>query len=210
MVSKKYRLTLARLLKLYKEVDTDKGILVAEAENLEVGTEVFIDGAEGLVPAPDDVYVDESNKISYKVEGGTIVSIEDINDEVIEENTNTETEDGTEVDNGNMATETEPENKGANETVEDNTEPENAGANEPEEDEKMARLEEENEALKAKVAELEATVSDLEDQIADYKKKEEEVTLSVDEKEKNTSNKFERTNAMAEALKAVKKLEGLK
>lgn len=210
MVSKKYRLTLARLLKLYKEVDTDKGILIAEAENLEVGTEIFIDGEEGLVPAPDDVYVDESNKISYKVEGGTIVSIEDINDEVIEENTNTETEDGTKTDDGNMATETEPENEGANETVEDNTEPENAGANEPEEDDKMAKLEEENTALKAKVAELEATVSDLEDQIADYKKKEEEVSLSADEKEKNTSKNFQRTNAMAEALKAVKKLEGLK
>jgi predicted RNase H-like nuclease (RuvC/YqgF family) len=206
MVSKKYRLTLARLLKLYKEVDTDKGTLIAEAESLEVGTEVFIDGEEGLVPAPDGVYVDESNKISYKVEGGTIVSIEDINDEVIEENTNTETEDGTKTVNDNMATETEPENKGGNETVEDNTEPENK----PEKDEKMARLEEENEALKAKVAELEATVSDLEDQIADYKKKEEEVSLSVDEKEKNTSNKFDRTNAMAEALKAVKKLEALK
>ena len=206
MVSKKYRLTLARLLKLYKEVDTDKGILIAEAENLEVGTEVFIDGEEGLVPASDDVYVDESNKISYKVEGGTIVSIEDINDEVIEENTNTETEDGTETVNDNMATETEPENEGANETVEDNTESENK----PEEDNKMSKLEEENEALKAKVAELEATVSDLEDQVADYKKKEEEVSLSIEEKEKNNSNKFDRTNAMTEALKAVKKLEALK
>lgn len=205
MVSKKYRLTLARLLKLYKEVDTDKGILIAEAENLEVGTEVFIDSEEGLVPAPDGVYVDESNKISYKTEGGTVVSIEDINDEVIE-NTNTETEDGTKTVNDNMATETEPENKGGNETVEDNTEPENK----PEEDDKMAKLEEENTALKAKVAELEATVSDLEDQVADYKKKEEEVSLSIDEKEKNSSNKFERTNAMTEALKAVKKLEALK
>ena len=205
MVSKKYRLTLARLLKLYKEVDTDKGTLIAEAENLEVGTEVFIDGEEGLVPASDDVYVDESNKISYKVEAGTIVLIEDINDEVIE-NTNTETEDGTKTDDDNMATETEPENKGGNETVEDNTEPENK----PEEDNKMAELEEENTALKAKIAELEATVSDLEDQIADYKKKEEEVSLSIDEKEKNSSNKFDRTNAMTEALKAVKKLEALK
>ena len=205
MVSKKYRLTLARLLKLYKEVDTDKGTLIAEAENLEAGTEVFIDGEEGLVPASDDVYVDESNKISYKVEGGTIVLIEDINDEVIE-NTNTETEDGTKTDDDNMATETEPENKGGNETVEDNTEPENK----PEEDNKMAELEEENTALKAKIAELEATVSDLEDQIADYKKKEEEVSLSIDEKEKNSSNKFDRTNAMTEALKAVKKLEALK
>ena len=205
MVSKKYRLTLARLLKLYKEVDTDKGTLIAEAESLEVGTEVFIDSDEGLVPALDGVYVDESNKISYKVEGGTIVLIEDINDEVIE-NTNTEIEDGTETVNDNMATETEPENKGGNETVEDNTEPENK----PEEDNKMAELEEENTALKAKIAELEATVSDLEDQIADYKKKEEEVSLSIDEKEKNSSNKFDRTNAMTEALKAVKKLEALK
>ena len=206
MVSKKYRLTLARLLKLYKEVDTDKGTLIAEAENLEVGTEVFIDSEEGLVPASDGVYVDESNKISYKVEGGTIVSIEDINDEVIEENTNTETEDGTKTDDGNMEAETKPENEGANETVEDNTESENK----PEEDEKMARLEEENTALKAKIAELEATVSDLEDQIADYKKKEEEIAISVDEKERNSSKNFDRTNAMTEALKAVKKLEALK
>ena len=204
MISRLYRLKLAKLLKLYKEVDTDKGTLVAEAENIEIGTEVFIDGSEGLVPAPDDVYIDEINKISYKTEGGTVVLIEDINDEVIE-NTNTETENGTETVNDNMETETKPENEGGNETVEDNTEPENK----PEEDDKMAKLEEENTALKAKVAELEATVSDLEDQIADYKKKEEEVSLSIDEKEKNSSNKFDRTNAMTEALKAEKKLEAL-
>lgn len=179
MISKKYRLALAKMLKLYKEISTEQGNLVAEAEEIVVGTEVFVDGEEGMIPAQDGEYIDTVNNLIYVVVGGTVTEIKEKEKENtlegnLEDNqekgsdngeeNNTGTQDGTGDDNGSQ--------NGAGDTgkVEDNAE--------------MDALKGENEALKAKVAELEATVSDLEDQIAAYKAKEEETAPSAEDAEK--------------------------
>lgn len=74
MVKKQYRLALARLLKLYKEVETDKAVLVAEADDMEIGVEVFITTEDGdVIPAPDGEY--KTDDIIYTVVGGTITAV---------------------------------------------------------------------------------------------------------------------------------------
>lgn len=74
MVKKQYRLALARLLKLYKEVETDKAVLVAEADDMEIGVEVFITTEDGdVIPAPDGEY--KTDNIVYTVVGGTITAV---------------------------------------------------------------------------------------------------------------------------------------
>ena len=58
------------------EVTTKEGIvLITDSDDMEVGLEVFVDGDEGLTPAPDGEYtVDESIVV---VEGGKIVEIKE-------------------------------------------------------------------------------------------------------------------------------------
>ena len=70
----------ANLFKLKKallsleEVTTEEGIvLITDDETLEVGMEVFVDGTEGLEPAPDGEYTVGESIVT--VEGGKIVSI---------------------------------------------------------------------------------------------------------------------------------------
>ena len=56
------------------EVTTKEGIvLITDSDDLEVGLEVFVDGDEGLIPAPDGEYT--VNESIVVVEGGKIVSI---------------------------------------------------------------------------------------------------------------------------------------
>ena len=69
----------ANLFKLKKallsleEIPTKEGVVLINAGDIEVGLEVFVDGDEGLTPAPDGEYtVDESIVV---VEGGKIVEI---------------------------------------------------------------------------------------------------------------------------------------
>ena len=56
------------------EVTTKEGVvLITDSDDLEVGLEVFVDGDEGLTPAPDGEYtVDESIVV---IEGGKITEI---------------------------------------------------------------------------------------------------------------------------------------
>ena len=70
----------ANLFKLKKallsleEISTKEGIvLVTDTDNLTVGLEVFVDGTEGLEPAPDGEYTVGENIVL--VEGGKIVEI---------------------------------------------------------------------------------------------------------------------------------------
>ena len=169
MINKGYRLALAKMLKLYKEISTTEAVLVAEADEIEVGTEVFVEGEEGMTPAPDGEYNDTVENKIYVVSAGTITEIR-------------EKESTMETGSGNGE---EGNQEGAMENQEgsDNGEDANNSADgtdstaegqDENKDNEMEALKEENEALKAKVAELEATVSDLEDQIAAYKAKEEE------------------------------------
>ena len=70
----------ANLFKLKKallsleEISTKEGIvLVTDTDDLTVGLEVFVDGTEGLEPAPDGEYTVGENIVT--VEGGKIVAI---------------------------------------------------------------------------------------------------------------------------------------
>ena len=169
MINKGYRLALAKMLKLYKEISTTEAVLVAEADEIEVGTEVFVEGEEGMTPAPDGEYNDTVENKIYVVAGGTIT-------EIREKETTMET--GSDNGEGNTEENTEnmEENSGNGEDANNSADGTDTSAEGQDEnkDNEMETLKEENEALKAKVAELEATVSDLEDQIAAYKAKEEE------------------------------------
>ena len=82
MLQKSYRLKLARLLKLYQEVSTDRGLLIAENDDeITAGVEVFVENESGeIVPAPDGVYVDTVKKVQYVVEGSTIKEVVEYKD----------------------------------------------------------------------------------------------------------------------------------
>ena len=175
MINKGYRLALAKMLKLYKEISTNEAVLVAEADEIEVGTEVFVEGEDGMVPAQDGEYTDTVENKIYVVAGGTITEIrekettmepgnEGNTEENLENNEGSDNGSDNRSDNGEANTNTEPEGQdnGEGNQGEDNTE------------DKVKELEGALEAANAKIAELEATVSDLEDQIAAYKAKEEE------------------------------------
>lgn len=194
-ISKSYRLKLAKLLKLYTEVAVDEGVLISESDDniLKVGDEVFVDGEDGLVPAPDKEYVDNVNNVIYVVAGGTVTEIKEKENTLegnLEDNqekgsdngedNNKGSQDGTGDDNGSK------DGTGDTNKMEDNTEGNQAEDNT---EDKVKELESALEAANAKVAELEATVSDLEDQIAAYKAKEEETAPSAEDAEKLASQK---------------------
>lgn len=70
----------ANLFKLKKallsleEIPTNEGIvLITDTDNLTAGLEVFVDGTEGLEPAPDGEYTVGENIVT--VEGGKIVEV---------------------------------------------------------------------------------------------------------------------------------------
>lgn len=170
MINKGYRLALAKMLKLYKEISTTEAVLVAEADEIEVGTEVFVEGEEGMIPAPDGEYTDTVENKIYVVAGGTITEIRE-KESTMETGSGNGEEGNQEGNNENME-----ENSDNGEDANNSADGSDASAEGQDEnkDNEMEALKEENEALKAKVAELEATVSDLEDQIAAYKAKEEE------------------------------------
>ena len=58
------------------EIPTKEGIvLITDSDNMEVGLEVFVDGDEGLTPAPDGEYTVDENIVV--VEGAKIVEIKE-------------------------------------------------------------------------------------------------------------------------------------
>lgn len=184
MISKKYRLALAKMLKLYKEISTEQGNLVAEAEEIVVGTEVFVDGEEGMVPAQDGEYIDAVNNLIYVIAGGTVTEIKE-KENTLEENLEDNQEKGS--DNGEENNKGSQDGTGDDNGSQDGTSDTDKMEDNAEMDALKGELEAknaENEVLKAKVAELEATVSDLEDQIAAYKAKEEETAPSAEDAEK--------------------------
>lgn len=201
-IKKSYRLALAKMLKLYTEVSVDGGTLISESEDneLKVGDEVFVEGTDGLEPAPDQEYVDQVNNRIIVVVGGTITEIREKeieNQGNTEENLENNEGSGNGSDNGsdngeaNTNTESEGQDNGEGNQAENNTE------------DKVKELEGALEAANAKIAELEATVSDLEDQIAAYKAKEEETEPSAEEAEKFSKQTTE-NKALSKKLAAAK------
>ena len=57
------------------EIPTKEGVILITDGDIEVGMEVFVDGDEGLTPAPDGEYTIDDNIIL--VEGGKIVEIKE-------------------------------------------------------------------------------------------------------------------------------------
>ena len=67
---------LKKMLLSLSEIPTKEGvILITDSDDMEVGLEVFVDGDEGLTPAPDGEYTVDDNIIL--VEGGKIVEIKE-------------------------------------------------------------------------------------------------------------------------------------
>ena len=67
---------LKKMLLSLSEIPTKEGvILITDSDDMEVGLEVFVDGDEGLTPAPDGEYTIDDNIIL--VEGGKIVEIKE-------------------------------------------------------------------------------------------------------------------------------------
>ena len=220
MLQKSYRLKLARLLKLYQEVSTDRGLLIAENDDvLTAGVEVFVENENGeIVPAADGVYVDTVNKVQYAVEGGTIkevVEYKDPEENTIEDansdngtNDNTESNETgatTEVENnsGNGEEETKSEGE-TQETGSDNGTEETGSDNGQEEkdpkDEQIAALTEENTNLKQQIAELQKIIDE-------YKQKEETVPAqNIDMREKFEKQTNEKENEFNKKLEAAKRI----
>lgn len=201
MITQKYRLALARMLKLYKEYSTDQGLLICETDGeLTVGTNVYVESEEGLIPAKNGEYINIAENLIYTVEGGEISAIaekpiensieEDNIEETVEETVTEEsvTEEKVEETDENNETSAEPEVEDETETPESKTEAE-------------IKIDE----LEAKNAELEARIAELEAIIAEYKKKEEEVNPTVEEMEKFQNQKTGNT-ILDKKMKAAKQI----
>lgn len=202
MITRNYRLKLARLLKLYTERNTEQGLLVAETEDdLAVGVEVFTPDENGeMIPAKDGEYMDNTNNVKIVVEGGTIKSIEEIPAEGTIENPET---NGQPEDVVSVETTTTTEMEDPSETPEVAVEVEQPA--EENKDERIADLEIENAELKTKIAELEA-------ELAEYKAKEEEVAPTAEEVEKFGSQEpiTKEDKMIAKTLKAAKRMASIK
>ena len=73
--SKQNLYKLKKMLLSLSEVTTKEGVVLITDGDMEVGLEVFVDGEEGLTPAPDGEYTIDDNIVV--VEGGKIVEIKE-------------------------------------------------------------------------------------------------------------------------------------
>lgn len=142
-MDKKKLLTLAKLIKLTKEIKTDEGVVLLIAGDVALGEEVFVTDESGnMVPAPDGTYTSEGKIIV--VAAGKITEVKDAETAHAEEE------------------------KPAEETPSEETEDVKALKD------RIAELEAENEALKAKIKELEEkTPESIEDEEKKFKKQDE-------------------------------------
>lgn len=173
---------LATLIKCVSETNTDKGLLITENE-LAVGVEAYVTDAESgeLVLAPADTYETE-NQIITVDENGIITAIEEKQPASVEEPAMTENEMACNPKKKKMEGEPMP----TEEPV----------------------VDEEKEALKIKVGELEAKIAELMAIIAEYKAKEDIIEDSVEEamkkfkkQEEPVNEKEAYRNKLIEALK---------
>lgn len=172
MIEKKLRMKLARLLKLYKQVNTNLGVLEAETEEIIPGTEVFITNQETgeLEPAQDGIYKDETNQVEYVVEAGIIKEINKI--ETTELNNQEEGSDnGEDKNNGSDNGSGNGSDNGAGDTgkMEDETKTDENEA-------KIAELMAEIETKNAEIETKDAKIAELEQQLNEYKEKEGKVS----------------------------------
>ena len=171
--SKQNLYKLKKMLLSLSEIPTKEGIvLITDSDNLEVGLEVFVDGDEGLTPAPDGDYT--VNESIIVVEGGKIVSI-----------TEKPLEQPIETPEEPMQKEEKPEEK-----MEEIIETPIDTPEEPSIEELKNLIEEQKTVIEGQKAEIETLKSENENlkvEIEDLKKKlEEPLAESAEEQFKNT------------------------
>lgn len=187
--SKKTRLMLARLLKLYSEVITDEQVTLISEGELTVGAEVFVTNEDGdLTPAADGEYHAEG--VTYVVEAGVITSVEKKEEEVVVEEETT-TEEPVEMEDTVEEEETIA-------TIEEVVEEAVAVV-----EEAPAETEEDKDA---KIAELESKIAELEAIIAEYKQREETPVDESVEEEDMKSVKMSKDDSMDSATRLVQYL----
>lgn len=179
-------LKLAKLLHTFEMITTDKGNLISENE-VTVGTEVFIENAEGeLEPAPSGEYTSKDNV--YIVESGKVLEIKILNVEEPIETTET-------IEETTEQTEEFAEVEEIVETIETPTVEEVVEVAEEVIDERDKIIED----LKAEIERLKAENEDLKKQLEqpiDEPIEEQVVVYSKQDKNKRTS-----LEALAESLK---------
>lgn len=184
------------LLKLGSVATEDGTVLVYDNDVLETGAEVFVDGEEGLQPAPDKNYV--SGEKTITVEGGIVTAIvekeieqpveevEETTEEVVEETTEEVAEEVPEEETTEETTEEVTE-----ETVEEPTE---ETIEEPTVDE-----------LKAIIDEQQAVIEDLKAQIEELTKRLEEPAAEPAEEEFKNQKPITTVNGKIDFSKYIKK-----
>lgn len=185
-MKKNIRLQLAHMLRLYKEVSVENGVLCVEGEEFIVGEEIFLITPDNeVIPAQDGEY--KAGEVVYVVEEG---KLKEIREEKVETEPETEPEPAADPE-----PEKEPETKPEPETE---PEPEKEPETEPEESEEVKALKEENEALKAKVEELEA-------KLKEYEEKAKETEPSAEDAEKFSNEKKDKYTKVMTRMSYLKK-----
>lgn len=153
--SKDNLLKLKRALLNLGETATNEGLLIYDGENLEVGVEVFVEGEDGLTPAPDKDYIYDEKTV--RVEGGIVTSIVENKIEQPVEEVVEEVEEVVETSEETLEETVEEETEETTETVEEEV------VEGPSVDE-----------LNSIIEEQKAMIEDLKAQIEELKKKLEE------------------------------------
>lgn len=150
-MTKQRLLQFARLIKCISEVNTDKGLLVTDAE-MAVGVEVFQTGEDGnLAPAADGEY--ETEKQVITIESGIVKAIVEKQTEITEEEIVEEEIVEEVVEEEKLEEEKQPAEDEKEEEVEEQTEPDEKDAKIAELEAKIEELVKENEELKKKLEE---------------------------------------------------------
>lgn len=208
----KYLLKLSRLLKLVVEMPTDRGILVAQAESFQPGTDVYIQDENGDLIVPENgnyVATTSEGEIAIVIEAGKIVSMEHTNNnpDATKTEENLENQEGS--DNGS---------DNGSDTGSDNGEENNEGSdngsdngNSQDGTDTTAKMETDAEidALKAEIEAKDARIAELEAELAELKAKIDEVDPSAEEAEKfqNQKPSDKRMEKIQKAIDAVKLLK---
>lgn len=190
-MSKLFQLRKA-LLKLGSTPTEDGTTLVYDNDVLEVEAEVFVEGEDGLIPAPDKDYVYDGKTIT--VEGGKVTAIVENEIEQPVEETEETTEETETVE---TPVEETPETEEPTEQPEETTEPETPAEEQPTEETETPAEEETTEEeevieepsvdeLKGIIEEQKNVIEDLKNQIEELKKKlEEPAAESAEDEFKN-------------------------
>ena len=185
MLNKSKLFKLAKMLRCFSEVaatdaDGNKTILVSETENLEVGTEVFVENEKGeLVPANGTF---ETEQVIYTVESGKITEIKEKDPVSTEE----------------PAAQMEEEKPASEEEKPETSEPD-------EKDAEIEDLKKQLETAKEEIENLKQQIADKDNEIEELKKQLEEPAADPIE-EQTTPNSFTKINRSERAQKNLERL----